>query len=103
MVIRWSQARKTYHDVLQSHLSTPHARNLIQGLSALLILDHPTDGIIRSAKVAFCLEIDIRQEVVLRATDETVVAQLVLHLTKQDASCVHVWLRQKAFHMTPAR
>lgn len=89
---RGREKMPTHVDILDVHLAVPKARQLIQDLPSLLILDHAADGIICAREVTFGLEFNVGHEVVLRAPHITVIAKLVLHFAKQDTTRVHVGL-----------
>ena len=78
----------------QQALSITHLAQRL--LPALAVLDEATNGIVCSAKVSFCFELDICFEAELRTAYEAVIAEFVLHLAEEDAASVHVRLRYEA-------
>lgn len=62
----------------------------------MLVPYYTADGVVRASDPTLRLELDIGHESELRAADNTVVSQLILHLSKENTSRVHVWLRENA-------
>lgn len=93
---------ESHLDVGDGHLIAPQPRELVQHLARALDLDHAPDGVVRAAHPPLDLEVDLGHEVQLRAPHEALVAELVLHLTEEDATRVHVWLREEAVPGTSA-
>ena len=85
-----------YIQILDEHLTVPMARQFEQVFARRDLRDETTNGVVRPAKVSLCLELDIGHQPALRAADERVIAEFVLHLAKEDAPCIHVWLRDEA-------
>lgn len=84
----------TYRDVFNGHLPIPHTRKLVVYLSGLFVLDGPANRIVSTGKVALGLELNVRNQVVLRTPDIAVISELILHLPEENTAGVHVRLRQ---------
>lgn len=84
----------TYCDVFNAHLPVPHTRKLVVYLSGLFVFDGPANRIVSTGKVALGLELNVRNQVILRASDIAVISQLILHFPEENAAGVHVGLRQ---------
>ena len=84
----------TYRDILNGHLPVPHTRKLVVHLSSLLIPDGPANRIISTGEVALGFELNVRNQVVLRASDVAVISQFILHLPEENTAGVHVGLSQ---------
>lgn len=87
---------RTYRNVLDMHLSVPQPGKFIVNLPSLLILDSSTNRIPCAREVSFRLEFYVRDQVVLLAPNETVISELIFHLSEKDSTRVHVWLSQRA-------
>lgn len=74
----------------------PVAREFEKVLIRLDLFDDTTDRVVASTEVTFRLEFKIGDETELRALDKTMVAELVLHLAEEDASCIHIRLCDEA-------
>ena len=83
-----------YLYIPDEHLAAPESREFVQNFSRMVVSDRPTDGIICPAHPSFCLEFDVCAETVLRTADEAMVAELIFHLSKENAPRVHVRLGQ---------
>jgi hypothetical protein len=81
---------------LDMHFAVPETGEFIVYFASFLILDRPTNSIISAREVTLGLEFDVRDKVVFGAPHETVVSELILHLSEENASGVHVRLRQDA-------
>lgn len=77
---------------LQEHFAVPQTGYIVINLAGLLVLDRSANGIVRSREVALGLELQIGHQVVLRAPDKAVVAELVLHFSEQYSAGIHVRL-----------
>ena len=73
----------------------PRSGKLIQSLSSPFVPDCTPYRIVRSAKVTFDLKLDVGNQAILGTSYFAMIAQLIFHLAEQDASCVHIWLRQE--------
>lgn len=87
---------ETHHKIFDPYLFIPFPRELIEVLSCTLFLDVSTYGIITPCEIPLGLEFNICSEVQLRRLDIAMVSELILHLTKQYSSHIHVGLRQEA-------
>lgn len=86
----------TYVQVFNKHLSVPESSYLEQVLVRLRVPDKSCDGVVRASEIALGLEFDICHQPRFRRPQECMITKLVLHLSEQDASRVHVWLRDEA-------
>lgn len=82
--------------ILQIHLPIPQTGDLVVDFSRLLVLDRPSNGVIRAGKIALGFKLYIRDQIVLRTPDVAVVSELIFHLPEEDSTRVHVGLGQDA-------
>ena len=92
----WQQS--TYGKVLDGHLARPETAEFIQVLACHSLLDVTTDGVVSTTHPALDFEFNVCLQTSLRASNNSVVAKLVLHLSKQYASCIHIWLSDETGH-----
>lgn len=81
-----------YREVLDGHFARPQAAQLVQVLPRLGVFDETADGVVGTAHPALDLEFNVGFEAELWTAHKSVIAKLVLHLTKQDTSSIHVRL-----------
>lgn len=81
-----------YCQILNVHLLVPVTAELEQILSTLGLLDMASNSVVCSGHPALDLEVNFGFQAQLGAADVGVVTKLVLHLAKQDTSCIHVGL-----------
>lgn len=62
---------------------------------ATLVTDEAPDCIVRAAHPTLGLELNVGFQAAFWTADIAVVTELVLHLSKQNAPRVHVWLRNE--------
>jgi hypothetical protein len=74
-------------------------RELKQIFVGLGVFDEAADCVVASAYPSFGLELQIRSQARLWASNEAVITELVLHFPEQYASRIHVRLRDKAESM----
>lgn len=83
---------KTHLEVLDVHLSCPETAELIQVLARLGVLDMAANCVVGAAHPSLDLEVDACLQTSLGTANNGMVTKLVLHLSKEDTSSVHVWL-----------
>lgn len=86
----------TYCQILDKHLSVPVTGYLKQVLVRFRVLDESLDCIVCASKIPLGLELDICHKSRFGRSQKCMVTKLVFHLSEQDASSVHVWLRDEA-------
>jgi hypothetical protein len=87
-----SMMRVAYRQILNEHLLVPVATELEQILSTLGVLDMASNSVVCSSHPALDLEVNLSFQTQLWAADVGVVTKLILHLTEQDTSGIHVGL-----------
>lgn len=85
-----------YMNVLDIHLPIPQSRKFVKNLSGLFIFNRSTDRIISAREIPLGLELDVGHEVILGTTHITVIAQLIFHLPKKNATRIHIGLGNDA-------
>lgn len=91
-----STSAHAHRHILDVHLLTPETRKLEQDLTGALSLNYSSNGIVSATNPALRFEIDVSDQIELRASNKAVVSKLVFHFTKQNTTGIHVWLSQNA-------
>ena len=83
-----------YHDILVLHLPVPQTRQFVVYLPSLFILDRSADCVVGAGEIALGLEFDIRNQIVIWASDVAMISEFIFHLPEKNTTGVHIGLCQ---------
>lgn len=83
-------------NILDIHLPIPQPRKFVKNLPGLFIFNRTADRIISTGEIPLRLELDVGHEVILGTAHVAVIAQLILHFPKKNATRIHIGLGNDA-------